>query len=411
MDSEHLNLRHVRAFYEVGRSGSITAATRRVFLSQSAITQAIANLEEVFEVELFLRKNSGMFLTEPGTLLFNRAQRALANISAGARRAERGTDRTGTPVAKNFEQSVTSAQLRSLLAIAKAKNFSLAARRVGTSQPSLYRAARDLERVSGLSLFLSNSRGVELTPAAMTFARFVRLAFTELNQGYDEVSAWRGRDTSRISIGTLPLSRTYVLAQAIDALIRLRPDVNVRVVDGSYDELLTEVRDGELDILIGALRDPLPIDDVEQKLLFRDRVSVVARSGHPLVKARSVSMKDLTVFPWVVSRPGAPLRAKVEGLFQACGADVPSRMIETNSLIMIRDLLMESDRLALLSTNQVDQEISRGMVKALNVVDLDPTLTLREIGATVRRDWQPTATQTLMMDLLREVAGRISLRC
>lgn len=410
MDSAHLNLRHVRAFYEVGRSGSITAATKRVFLSQSAITQAIANLEEVFETELFTRKNSGMFLTEPGNLLFNRAQRALGNIATGARRAERGNDRNGHALAKNFEQSVTSAQLRSLLAIAKAKNFSLAARRTGTSQPSLYRSARDLERVSGLSLFMSNSRGVELTPAAVTFARFVRLAFTELNQGFDEVSAWRGRDTSRIAIGTMPLSRNYVLPQAIDALIRLRPDVNVRVVDGSYDELLTDVRDGELDMLIGALRDPLPIDDVDQTILFRDRLSVVARAGHPLVKARSVSLKDLTAFPWVVSRPGAPLRIKVEALFHECGLDLPGRMIETNSLIMIRDLLMESDRLALLSTFQVDQEISRGVVKALNVVDLDPDLSLREIGLTVRRDWHPTATQTLMLNLLREAAERISVR-
>lgn len=410
MDCDHLNLRHVRAFYEVGRTGSITAATRRVFLSQSAITQAIANLEETFEAPLFTRKNSGMFLTKPGELLFNRAQRALANITTGARRAERGGDKAASCGSKNFEHSVTSAQLRSLLAIAKARNFSLAARNSGVSQPALFRAARDLERVSGIPLFNSNSRGVDLTPAAVILARFVKLAFAELNQGYDEVSAWCGRDTSRIAIGTMPLSRNYVLPQAIDALGKLRPDVKVRVIDGSYGELLTAVRDGELDLLIGALRDPIPIEDIEQTLLFRDRLSIVARSDHPLFSADSITLSELSDYSWVVSRPGAPVRVCFDRLFANSGLPTPSRIIETNSLVMIRDLLIESDRLALLSALQVDQEISHGAVRELTVADLDPVLTIRDIGTTVRRDWAPTPTQSLFLDLLREGASRLEKR-
>lgn len=407
MDCQHLNLRHVRAFYEVGRCGSITGATKQVFLSQSAITQAIANLETLFETQFFRRKNSGMFLTEPGTLFFNRVQRALTNLTTGARRAQRRADPNATGGFKNFEQSVTSAQLRSLLAIAKAKNFSLAARKTGIAQPSLYRAARDLERISGIQLFVSNSRGVELTPAAEVLARFARLSFAELNQGSDEVSAWHGRDTTRISIGTIPLSRNYVLPRAIDELTRRHPDVQVSVMDGAYSELLEDLREGNLDFIVGALRDPVPIDDVQQDLLFRDVLSVFARVGHPLAKAKRITMKDLEKYPWVVSRPDAPIRLRWEALFQDAGLTPPERRVESNSIVLIRDLLMESDRLTLVSAHQIEREVEQGLIQALDVVGLDQRHTTRSVGTTVRKDWQPTPTQALLLELLHEAASEI----
>ena len=408
MECENLNLRHIRAFYEVGRSGSITAATRRVFLSQSAITQAIANLERIFEVPMFSRKNTGMVLTEPGAMFFERAKRALENIRVGAQRSQRGSERLDRRKFTAFEHSVTSAQLRSLVAIDRSGNFTLAARNIGISQPSLYRAARDLERISGLTLFVSNTRGVELTSAATTFARFVRLAFSELNQGADEISAWRGRDMSRIAIGTLPLSRYYVLAQAIEELIERRPDINVRVVDGSYDELLKELREGSLDIMIGGLRSPLPIDDVEQKLLFQDVLSVGARVDHPLSLKKKVTIRDLTEYQWVVSRPGAPVRLAFEALFRSGGIAPPKRIVESNSLVLIRDLLVESDRLALVSAHQIEREMDQGLVKILDVEGHDLKDTERSIGTTVRRDWRPTGTQVELLGLLEKAASQLT---
>lgn len=409
MESDNLNLRHIRAFYEVGRGGSITAATRRVFLSQSAITQAIANLEEQYGVDLFVRKNTGMVLTEPGEFLFVRARRALDSLRTGARRAQRGSERTKPSNLAHFEQSVTSAQLRSLVAIAQLKNFSMAARSIGVSQPSLYRSARDLERIAGLALFNSNSRGVELTPSAVTFARFVRLAFAELNQGRDEISAWRGQDTSQIAIGTIPLSRNYVLPQAIIELTRQRPNVRVCVIDGSYGDLLLDLREGKIDIIIGALRDPVPIDDVVQSLLFRDELSVVARSGHPLTRRPSISLNDIAAYPWVISRPDAPIRLRFESIFRDATVERPKQLIETNSLVMIRDLLLETDRLALVSAHQVEREVTAGAIATLKVDGLSRDYIIRSVGTTVRRGWHPTGTQSLFLDLLRQAADRMAL--
>ena len=97
-----LNLRHLRVFLEVAKSGGISAAARTVNLSQPAITQAIAKLEAVFQQKLFARGSTGMFLTEAGALLQARADRALAHIRNGCGRSRA---RCGTETARQVHSN------------------------------------------------------------------------------------------------------------------------------------------------------------------------------------------------------------------------------------------------------------------------------------------------------------------
>ena len=400
MNPADLNLRHMRAFCAVARSGSISAAAANVHLSQPAITQGLAKLERLLQVTLFARSSTGMTAAEAGLLLLKRAQRALDLIEAGARLCHSGGERRGKGFPR-FDQLVTSAQLRAFLAVSECGNFSLAARSIGVSQPSLHRLARDLERLSGVPLFTKVTQGVELTQPALHLARHARLAFAELQQAFEELDATRGIDSARIMVGALPLPRTAILPSAINALFRIRPDVQVGVVDGPYDDLLHGLRHGELDMIVGALRIPPPIDDVVQEALFQDRLAVICRNGHPLGGRPSLSVRDLADYPWVIPRRGPPTREHFDALFREAGLDPPRGLVESSSLILIRGLLLGSDRLTLVSAHQIQHEERMGTLQRLPI-DLDHTA--RPIGTTVRRGWHPTATQLLFLDLLRKAS-------
>jgi len=401
MDPSDLNLRHIRAFCEVARCGGISAAAAKVHLSQPAITQGLAKLELSLQVTLFARSSVGMATTEAGSLLLQRAERALDLIKAGARACHNGSEARRGKGFSNFHQLVTSAQLRALLAVSERANFSLAARSVGISQPSLHRLARDLERLSGVPLFTKVTQGVELTQPALNLARHVRLAFAELQRAFEELDATRGIDSARIMVGTLPLARSSILPSAINALARIRPDVQVGVVDGPYDDLLHGLRHGELDLIVGALRLPAPIGDVIQATLFQDRLAVVSRSGHPLSGKRALSLRDLADYPWVIPKRGPPTREYFDALFQAAGLNPPKGLVESSSLVLIRGLLLGSDRLTLVSAHQIQHEERMGILQRLPL-NLDHTA--RPIGTTVRRGWHPTATQLLFLDLLRQAS-------
>ncbi len=398
------NLRHLRAFREVARANSVSLAAKTVYLSQPAITQAIAKLEEMVDAPLFERRNDGMYPTEPGDLFRIRVDRALDHIETGAREALRVGARKGARGFSNFDQLLTAAQLRAIASIARAGNFSLAARAAGVSQPALHRAARDLERLAGVTFFLKTGQGIALTRAAEALARHARLAFSELEQGFEEIAMWRGHEEAVIMVGTMPLPRSFLLPSAMLSLMRDSPEVRVSVVDGPYDDLLNGLRQGDVDMLIGAMRDPVPIDDVVQEPLFEDPVAVVARAGHPLARKRRVSVADLADYAWILPRRGAPSRE----LFEKAFADVEGLnlkgLIEASSLILIREILNSCDRLTFISAHQIRHEQSLGL---LAVLDTELPTVSRPIGVTVRRDWRPTATQQKFLQFLRKAGASL----
>lgn len=403
MESSLPNLRHLRAFCEVAEHRSITHAAEQVFLSQPAITQAVAKMERQLDTQLFERQSDGMLPTEAGHLYAQRARRALKLIRHGCQEALKIGAESNDRRQSAVEQMLTATQLNALIAVAKARNFSLAARIVGTSQPALLRAARDLESLLEIRLFEKTSQGIELTRAARVLVQHVKLAYAELAQGNAEISALTGVDSGIIVIGSMPLARHGILPATINALAGELPQVRVSVVVAPYTELLHGLRHGEIDLLIGALRDPVPMEDVQQETLFHDPLAIVARKDHPLTKKRRINVNDLTAYPWVVPQQGTPTRDHFETLMQ--GNSTTGGLVESSSIVLIISLLLESDRLTLISRQQIRREQAQGLVTTL---PYDMSSTRRPIGLTIRRDWRPTKTQIRFLELLRKSARHFS---
>lgn len=78
-----INLEQYRVFYEVSRSGSITAAARTLCVSQPAVSQSLRQLEESLGSQLFVRTPKGVRLTQAGQLLSTYVSRGLESILDG----------------------------------------------------------------------------------------------------------------------------------------------------------------------------------------------------------------------------------------------------------------------------------------------------------------------------------------
>ncbi len=396
------NLRHLHAFQEVARRKSISAASRAVHLSQPAVTQAIANVERYFGALLFNRSNAGMALTEAGRVCAERVERAMGQLRDGVAEATRSTQREGRGHKPDLERLMTSAQLHALIAVVEQGSFSLAARASRVSKPTIHRAARDLERVSGVVLFERTSFGVQPTFEAERLARRARLAFAEIVQARAELSALRGGEAGSTMIGAMPLARSFLVPRALIEFTAEYPNHSVSIIEGPYENLMSALRIGAADFLVGALRDPLLYKDVAQEHLFDDPLAIILRSGHPLAHEKKVSIRRLAKYPWIAPRIGTPLRAHFDQLFANAGLTAPLRPIECNSLIAARALLLESDRVMLLSVHQIHYELDAGLLTAL---PHPGGSVVRPIGLTVRRDWQPTAAQRRLLHLLRQQVG------
>ena len=80
---------YYRMFYETARFSSFSTAAQHLYISQSAISQCIHQLETELGVQLFVRTRRGVSLTNEGKLLFSKVENAINSIEQGEKQLER----------------------------------------------------------------------------------------------------------------------------------------------------------------------------------------------------------------------------------------------------------------------------------------------------------------------------------
>ena len=82
-------LDYYRVFYETARFRSFSTAAQHLYISQSAISQCIQQLESDLNVQLFVRTKRGISLTNEGKILYLKVENAIISLEQGERQLER----------------------------------------------------------------------------------------------------------------------------------------------------------------------------------------------------------------------------------------------------------------------------------------------------------------------------------
>lgn len=72
-----------KVFKEVAEAGNITAAAQSLFISQSAVSQSIKQLESELQTRLFSRNSRGVSLTGEGKMLYEYVRSAMGLLETG----------------------------------------------------------------------------------------------------------------------------------------------------------------------------------------------------------------------------------------------------------------------------------------------------------------------------------------
>jgi len=368
------------AIAQIAQLGTMGAAARAVNLTQPALTQALARVEQQLGLVLFERRHDGMVATQAADLLVPRIRAAL--------------DRSISP-------HVTTARLRALLALADSGSYLGASLATGLAVPTLHRAVKDLSLSLRKTLVERRSNAVVLTEAGQALARTFRLARVELEAGLAEIEALKGREIRRITVGAMPLSRARILPGAVARFLKRHPLVRIAIAEGARAELVEPLRNGMIDMMIGALRQPLLEPDLHQTALFEDEPIMIARAGHPLAGTQP-DLAALARHSWILPARGSPLRDSWEAMFAEAGVDAPPVPVESGSMMTIRQVLIDSDFLALASPDQVAVELEAKWLTSLGTV---PGRFHRVIGVTTRASWRPTAVQAEFLADLAAIAA------
>lgn len=254
--------------------------------------------------------------------------------------------------------------MRYVVAVAREKNFTRAARLCFVAQSALSHQIKALENELGVALFARTSRRVELTPAGEAFLPHARASLEAAEQAAARATAALGDVRGPLRVGIIP---TVTAVDVADFLARFRsvhPAVRVELRIGGSDELETDVQAGRLDLaILGLPAGQVP--EVGHHLLDRHRLLAVLPAGHRLKRQEELRLSDLIGESFADFPAGSPGRAQSDGAFEQGGLtrDVA---IEAADVSLILDLVERDLAIALLAPGVVP---ARRQVAVRSVAD------------------------------------------
>jgi LysR family transcriptional regulator of gallate degradation len=399
-----LNTRHLRAFDTVARSGSVVRSGEQLRRAQSAVTRAIKELEAEVGVPLFERRPQGMLLTAFGRALQARVERAFAEMeTARAAFAAAHPGLRSIAQAPIFTLSIGRQRLLVLIELVEQHHMGAVADSLGISQPAASQALREIETGLGLKLFARMPAGLQPTALGALLGMHLRRALAEIRAGEVEIASLQGALAGRVVVGTLSLGRTRLLPTAILRLMQHYPRLTVATVEGSFEHLAMRLRAGDLDFIVGALREPEHTVGLTRDVVTEDELALVVREGHPLARRRGLAAADLAGADWVLPPHGTPTRELCEKALAARGLGKARVGVETADLAITRGILLGSDMLTAVSPHLYHHEIASKMLAVLPVALPE---TRRPIGVLQRAASTPSLAARLLIDQLHEI-GRL----
>ncbi len=193
--------------------------------------------------------------------------------------------------------NISLRQMRAFSSVARTGSFTGAARQLHLTQSAVSMLVQQLEDELGVRLFDRSRHAVTLTEAGQQLLPLARRMLDDLRQLEDGAS-----DLRTLRSGVLRVVAPQLLACTWLASVLVRfeadfPEVGLRVMDGTSDDIVAAVRRGDAELGLGPER-PTG-DDVTRTFLMHVPMRLACAAAHRLAQRRSVSWRELQEERWV----------------------------------------------------------------------------------------------------------------
>jgi DNA-binding transcriptional LysR family regulator len=203
-------------------------------------------------------------------------------------------------------------QLETFLAVAELKSFSRAAERLHRTQPAISQVVRKLEAEVGEVLFDRALRDGSLTAAGELLQGYAQRLISLRREATLALDELRSLDRGRLTLAANEYTCLYLLP-VLDRFRRLHPQIGITVQRAYASRIPSELlaRTAEIGMLSFS-----PDPEIFQTIsVYRDRMAIVAKPGHPLTRRKRVRIADLGSQSFVAHNVDSPLRQRVTQTF------------------------------------------------------------------------------------------------
>ena len=300
-----------------------------------------------------------------------------------------------------LENRIKYRHLQCFLEVTRQGSVIRAADVLALTQPAVSKRLKELEDILGVRLLERSKKGIELTPFGNVFLEHASTSVAALREGTERIIQAQQKGINQISIGVLPTVATSVLPEAVLRFREGGVDARLHFVSGSNSLLMSQLRVGELDLVVGRLGLPEAMSGLSFQHLYSEQVAFAVRPNHPLLTKPNFKISDIAGYTVLYPPKGSITAPSVDRFLLSQGVGNIQDRIDTVSDSFGKEFLRKSDAIWIISKGVVAREIADGELAELPV---DTKETLGPVGLTIRADSTPSVALQQFMSAVRETA-------
>lgn len=255
-------------------------------------------------------------------------------------------------------------QLEIIRAIAETGSFTAAGHKLHVSQSAISRQVLLLEDELKEPVFLRIGRRIRITPAGESLLQLSHRVFQDLNDTVagitDSQESLRG--TIRV-LGGMTVC-LYVFPQLITELKRQHPGIDVKVMTGSSEGCIRQLRAGTGDLALLTL--PIADADMLTTPVMQEELLVIMHAKHPLAKKRKVLPQDLVRQPFVLFEQGSNTRRVIDEFFLGARVE-PQIVLETENVEILKAMVRHGIGMSVVSYQSVARDVAAGQLHCARI--------------------------------------------
>lgn len=313
---------------------------------------------------------------------------------------------------QRIAQRLKLRDLNTLRVVAERRSMAKAAKELGLTQPAVSKAIAEMERTLGVRLLDRSSRGIEPTVYGHTLLKWCGVVSDDLHQAVTELRFLADSNAGELKIGAIAPMLQGLLPAILDRVSYRYPRITFEIMPGrSASEQYRDLRERNIDLIIGRLVTVIEEDDLQIERLFEEPMHVVAGINSRWAHRRSIRLAELVNESWIFPRPepGPELVAWswVVEAFRESGLNVPRTRFSTTAVPL---------QIAMLSTGRHLAMLPRSLIcfggKQLGIQILPVKVPVRPppVGIVTLKKRTISPVARLFIECAREVAKPLATR-
>lgn len=270
-------------------------------------------------------------------------------------------------------------QLETFLAVARDLSFSRAAEKRFRTQPAISSQIRALEEEVGAKLFDRSGGKVALTAAGKVFQKYVEESLESRRAIINSLQEMERIPRGEIVVGANEATCLHILPEVFAGFKKQYPDVAITIHRAERAKILDLIVDNTVDF--GVVSMPVPDTRFTVVPIHRDELAVIAASGHPLARAREVSIAEVVKYPLLLPKLGRT-RDAIEALFHERDLK-PNISMELDSSELLKRFVAADVGIGFIARSNVAGDVKAGALAAIPIADAHIR---RDLGLVFRKD-------------------------